>query len=246
MKLFGKDITPEKVMGFVAERLEARGLVKPANLDVPLAGVEPRVDPLSFFLSALEANADATKGLPLETHRDGLGGRAVLMAKKAFRAAGQVFINEALGRQRVFNGHVRDSYAQLASEVLRLRQRVAELEAQQAVAPKAPVHAGAPAIVDASRLVTAPAVSAVERAPALRGDVEPEAFVVRPPVAQRTAVAKKATPVTTPEVTLEPRPTAPQRPSALGQAQVKVKAKKTGAAAKKRPEAKPRSGRRGG
>lgn len=239
MKLFGKDLTPEKVMGFVAERLEARGLVKPANLEVPLAGVEPRVDPLSFFLSALEANADATKGLPLETHRDGLGGRAVLMAKKAFRAAGQVFINEALGRQRVFNGHVRDSYAQLASEVLRLRQRVTELEAQQAAAPKGPV-------VDASRLVTAPAVSAVERAPAARGDVEPEAFVVRPPVTQRTAVAKKVTPVTTPEVTLEPRPTAPQRPSALGQAQVKVKAKKPGAAAKKRLEAKPRSGRRGG
>lgn len=237
MKLFGKDITPEKVMGFVAERLEARGLVKPANLDVPLAGVEPRVDPLSFFLSALEANADATKGLPLETHRDGLGGRAVLVAKKVFRAAGQVFINEALGRQRVFNGHVRDSYAQLASEVLRLRQRVADLEAQQVAAP-----------FESSRLVTAPALSAVERAPEARRDVEPEAFTVRPPVTQRAAVTKKVTPAKAPEAVLEPRPTAPQRPSALGQApaKAKAKAKKPGTGSPKRSLAKPRSGRRGG
>ncbi len=138
MKLFGKDVTPEKVMTYVAERLEARGLARPADLDVPSAGVEPRVDPLSFTLSALEANADATRGLPLETHRDGVGGQAVLLAKRVFRAAGQIFINEALGRQRVFNGHVRDSYAQLASEVMRLRARVAELEARPPVVATSP------------------------------------------------------------------------------------------------------------
>ena len=130
MKLMGKDITPAKVMAFVTERLEARGLSGPGELDLRADGVEARVDPLTFNLQALEANADATQGLPLETHRDGLAGRAVVVAKRVFRGVGQVFINEALGRQRVFNGHVRDSYAQLAAEVIRLRKRVEELEGE--------------------------------------------------------------------------------------------------------------------
>ncbi|MDP1822470.1 MAG: hypothetical protein Q8L48_04490 [Archangium sp.] len=128
MKVLGKDITPSKVMAFVGERLAARGLSMPAESALGTEGVEGRVDPLSFNLHALEQNADATQGLPLETHRDGLAGRAVVIAKRIFRSAGQIFINEALGRQRVFNGHVRDSYAQLAAEVVRLRQRVVELE----------------------------------------------------------------------------------------------------------------------
>lgn len=128
MKLLGKDITPSKVMAFVGERLAARGLSSPDEELSTKSGVEPRVDPLSFNLQALESNADATQGLPLETHRDGLAGSAVVLAKRLFRKAGQVFINEALGRQRVFNGHVRDSYAQLAAEVIRLRKRIDELE----------------------------------------------------------------------------------------------------------------------
>jgi cell division protein FtsB len=60
----------------------------------------------------------------------------VVLAKRAFRAAGQLFINEALGRQRVFNGHVRDSYAQLSAEVLRLRSRIDDLEAELAEAKR--------------------------------------------------------------------------------------------------------------
>jgi hypothetical protein len=55
-------------------------------------------------------------------------GRALVLAKWAFRRTCQVFINEALARQRLFNGHVRDSYAQLSAEVLKLRE---ELEAVQ-------------------------------------------------------------------------------------------------------------------
>lgn len=136
MKLLGKDITPSKVMAFVGERLQARGLSTPPEEELGELGVEPRVDPLSFNLRALEANADATQGLPLETHRDGLSGRAVVLAKQLFRKAGQLFINEALGRQRVFNGHVRDSYAQLTAEVIRLRERVAELEKGEKEAPQ--------------------------------------------------------------------------------------------------------------
>jgi hypothetical protein len=64
--------------------------------------------------------------MPLHTHRGGAG-RAVLLAKWVFRTTCQVFINEALARQRVFNGHVRDSYAQLSAEVLLLRAEVDKL-----------------------------------------------------------------------------------------------------------------------
>lgn len=131
MKLLGKDITASKVMSLVQEKLAARGLTTASNDDWKTDAVEPRVDPLSFNLHALEENSDATKGLPLETHRDGLTGRVVMLAKTAFRRVGQIFINEALGRQTVFNGHVRDSYAQLSAEVQRLRARVAELEGRK-------------------------------------------------------------------------------------------------------------------
>jgi hypothetical protein len=104
---------------------------------VPEEDVEPRVDPLSFYLQALEENADATRSLPLHTHRGGAG-QLVLVAKWAFRKTCQVFINETLGRQRVFNGHVRDSYAQLSAEVIRLRGEVEALRAAQAAPPPAP------------------------------------------------------------------------------------------------------------
>ena len=144
MKLLGKDITPAKVMAFVGERLHARGLALPSEDGLSEDGVEARVDPLSFNLQALEANSDATQGLPLETHRDGLSGRAVVLAKQLFRKAGQIFINEALGRQRVFNGHVRDSYAQMSAEMLRLRRRIDELEKEAAAVVPAPAPVAKP------------------------------------------------------------------------------------------------------
>jgi len=46
-----------------------------------------------------------------------------------------VFIDEALARQRVFNGRVRDLTAQLAAEVLRLRARVEALEGKRPALP---------------------------------------------------------------------------------------------------------------
>lgn len=138
MKLLGRDITAEKLMAKVEARLRARGLLEEEPQPIQMHGVEPRVDPLSFNLQALEENADPTVALPLHTHRDGLEGRTVLFVKWAFRRATQVFINEALGRQRVFNGHVRDSYAQLSAEVLRLREELAALKAaQMPAAPRA-------------------------------------------------------------------------------------------------------------
>jgi hypothetical protein len=92
------------------------------------------VDPLTFNLGALEEHADSTRPLPLHTHRGGAG-QLVLLAKWTFRKTCQVFINEALARQRLFNGHVRDSYAQLSAEVIRLRKEVDQLKAKRLARP---------------------------------------------------------------------------------------------------------------
>ena len=129
MKLLGKDISTSLLMQQISERLAARGLDSPDEGPIRMDGAEPRVDPMAFNLDAMAAHSDPTRALPLETHRGGVTGRAVVLAKWAFRATCQIFINEALGRQQVFNGHVRDSYAQLSAEVKRLRSRVEELEA---------------------------------------------------------------------------------------------------------------------
>ncbi|HEX8438728.1 hypothetical protein [Archangium sp.] len=134
MKLLGRDIPARELLARIEERLRTRGLPTSESVELPEEGVEPRVDPLSFYLEALEANADATQPLPLHTHRGGAG-QLVLVAKWAFRKTCQVFINETLGRQRVFNGHVRDSYAQLSAEVMRLRAEVETLRAAQATPP---------------------------------------------------------------------------------------------------------------
>jgi hypothetical protein len=142
MKLVGKDVSVNTVLAYLEERLEARGLRPPPDSsEAPLDGVEPRVDPLAFNLDKLTEHADSTLGLPVESHRGGLQGRALVLAKRLFRVAGQALINETLARQRLFNGHVRDSYAQLSAEVMRLRTRVAELEAEKAAALTAPASA---------------------------------------------------------------------------------------------------------
>ncbi|ABF91876.1 conserved domain protein [Myxococcus xanthus DK 1622] len=129
MKLLGRDIPARELIARIEERLRTRGLPTSEEVELPTEGVEPRVEPLTFNLHALEEYADATRALPLHTHRGGVG-QVVLLAKWAFRKSCQVFINEALGRQRVFNGHVRDSYAQLSAEVLRLRREVEALRAR--------------------------------------------------------------------------------------------------------------------
>ncbi|WP_223761851.1 hypothetical protein [Corallococcus sp. AS-1-6] len=131
MKLLGRDIPTGALVARIEERLRVRGLPTSEPAEVPEDGVEPRVDPLTFNMHALEENADTTRALPLHTHRAGMG-QAVLLAKWAFRKTCQVLINETLGRQRVFNGLVRDSYAQLSAEVLRLRKEVDTLRAQAA------------------------------------------------------------------------------------------------------------------
>ncbi|MBZ4416750.1 hypothetical protein [Myxococcus sp. RHSTA-1-4] len=160
MKLLGRDIPARELISRIEERLRLRGLPTSEPVEVPAEGVEPRVEPLTFNLHALEENADATRALPLHTHRGGAG-QLVLVAKWAFRKSCQVFINEALGRQRVFNGHVRDSYAQLSAEVIRLRREVEELRARLGGRPpeddRRPIPAQTPAVAK-----TAPSERAVE------------------------------------------------------------------------------------
>ncbi len=141
MKLLGRDIPARELITRIEERLRVRGLPTSEAAEVPEEGVEPRVDPLSFNLQALEEHTDPTRPMPLHTHRGGVG-QLVVVAKWAFRTTCQVLINETLARQRVFNGHVRDSYAQLSAEVLRLRREVEELKAAKAPAvppPEPPV-----------------------------------------------------------------------------------------------------------
>jgi hypothetical protein len=128
MKLLGRDIPARELLARIEERLRLRGLPTSEAAEVPEEGVEPRVEPLSFNLQALEEHSDPTRPMPLHTHRGGVG-QLVLAAKWAFRTTCQVLINETLARQRVFNGHVRDSYAQLSAEVIRLRREVEELKA---------------------------------------------------------------------------------------------------------------------
>jgi outer membrane murein-binding lipoprotein Lpp len=146
VKLLGKDISAQQLLEKISERLSARGLADLTDGPIPMDGAEPRVDPLAFNLEALAEHADPTRALPLETHRGGVGGRAVVFAKWAFRRSCQIFINEALARQQVFNGHARDSYAQLSAEVKRLRSRLEALEQprpQVAEKAKSPPRAAA-------------------------------------------------------------------------------------------------------
>lgn len=130
MNLLGRDIPVRELLAKIEDRLQLRGLSEEPPSPIQMDGPEPRVDPLTFNLGALEEHSDPTRAMPLHTHRGGAG-QLVVVAKWAFRKTCQVFINEALSRQRVFNGHVRDSYAQLSGEVLRLRREVERLKAQE-------------------------------------------------------------------------------------------------------------------
>ncbi len=127
MKLLGSAFKESELLQRLEERLRARGLWFEPEKPASSPAVEPTVEPLSFNLAALEEHADPTRPLPLQTHRGGIG-RAVLLAKWGFRTTCQVLINETLSRQRLFNGHVRDSYAQLSAEVLRLRSELDKLQ----------------------------------------------------------------------------------------------------------------------
>lgn len=115
----------------INERLMARGIgfQKGSHTINTSETVEARVDPLSFQLDNLANYSDATKGVPIETHRSGFAGKTVHNSKKLFRRFGQIFINETLARQTLFNEAATDSYAMLSAEIIQLRKRVESLEA---------------------------------------------------------------------------------------------------------------------
>jgi len=171
MRLLGREVLAEKVLERIEDRLRERGLLPPdAPGDGAVApGVEPRVDPLSFNVRALEEHADPTLGLPpAQVH--GAAGQLAQLARRAFRKAGQLLIDEALSRQRLFNGHVRDSYAQLSAEVLQLRAEVARLREAEAArkaheASPPPAPRGAPSAEGSA----APRAPARPRKPGERG-----------------------------------------------------------------------------
>lgn len=128
MRLLNKDISTDALLARLKARVgEGRSDNEDPAEPVQLAGPEARVDPLAFHLSGLEEHADATRPLPRHTHRAGLG-RLVLVAKWGFRKTCQVFVNEILGRQRLFNGHVRDAYGLLSADLLRLQEEVEALK----------------------------------------------------------------------------------------------------------------------
>jgi hypothetical protein len=91
-------------------------------------------------VQSLEQNEDPTLPLPWTSPVRASAG--VAMARRLFRRTARVFIDEALGRQRVFNGRVRDLTAQLAAEVLRLRARVEALESARTKRPALPGSTG--------------------------------------------------------------------------------------------------------
>lgn len=138
MKLLGRDISGAALLEELEARLRARGLTQPADASGSTAHAErvaPAVDPLRFNLRALEEHADPTRPVPLHTHRGGLTGRLLLLSKRLAQRGGRVLLASALERQRVFNGHVRDSYAQLSAEVVKLRAEVERLNALVAAGP---------------------------------------------------------------------------------------------------------------
>ncbi len=126
MKLKSKDIDVEVLMAAVKRQsVDSSDPVPPSST---VEAEEP--EPVAFHVQAMGEDADCVQPLPIETHRAGAMGSAVTFAKRLFRKTCQIFINEALARQRRFNAETTDAYGQLAAEVLRLRQKVASLEAQ--------------------------------------------------------------------------------------------------------------------
>jgi hypothetical protein len=124
----------------LAERIESRLRAEGVPVDAAASerpSVEPRVDPRAHALDALAANADPTEGLPLQTHRAGLQGAAVLAAKRAFRVAARPILRRLLARQAAFNSEAREAYALLSGELEALRTELKALEADAARAPPA-------------------------------------------------------------------------------------------------------------
>ena len=130
MRLLGRDFSPEAVARKIEAKLE--GLVRPVpeTRALDFSGPEPTVNPYAFYVNAMAEFWDPTQGMPTQTHRSGAGG-LVLVAKKVFRKLGRPFINETLGRQRVFNEQIRDGFSLMAAEINRLRVELENLKVKR-------------------------------------------------------------------------------------------------------------------
>lgn len=122
MKLLGRDISTTELLRRVEGQLRARGLLERGNDAWARSEGDPlSVDPISYNLTALEQTAD-----PVEPTR-----RELSLAERTARLLVRPLLRVAFETQRAFNGHVRDSYAQLSAEVIRLRAEVAALKDEQ-------------------------------------------------------------------------------------------------------------------
>lgn len=126
MKLLGRQIDAGALWEKVEARLQARGLLATPRQPIDLDGPEPFVDPLSFHLTALEANADPTHPLPSSTAPASVLGRLAQATSTVARFVARPVIEELFARQHLFNVHVRDAYAQLSAEVIALKKRLPE------------------------------------------------------------------------------------------------------------------------
>jgi hypothetical protein len=133
MKLLGRNVDGRRLVAEIRARLSARGIPE----DVPDAPLEDEAtaEPYGFLVQSLEQNADPAQAPPAVAPP---GPIASLV-----RYAARGLLEDLFGRQRAFNTHVRDLAAQLSSELLALRARLAELEERSnskvpAVPPKNP------------------------------------------------------------------------------------------------------------
>jgi hypothetical protein len=125
MKLLGRSIDGKRLVEEIRARLAARGIREDAP-DPPLDDEAP-VEPYAYLVQLLEENVDPAQSVRTPSSANSLRGLV--------RFAARGLLEELFGRQRAFNVHVRDLAAQLSSEVITLRARVAELERLAASAP---------------------------------------------------------------------------------------------------------------
>lgn len=133
MKLLGKEISKDAwVQGLLSALSQT---AKPDSSDGPirLDSAQARIDPVAFNLEAMTEHADSARALQFDA---GVGAvdQLMLLLKRSFRAASQIFIDEMLARQILFNGHVRDAYAQLSADMSRFDERLKSLEQTPSVA----------------------------------------------------------------------------------------------------------------
>jgi hypothetical protein len=127
MKLLGKDVSVNSLLGEIEFRLRERGL-----LDAPHRAFDDppdtAIDPLTFTLTMLERYTDATSVAPVAAERASSLGKLRAITGGLVRRSAQWALRDVFARQTRFNSYARDGYAQLSAEVLALRREVERLK----------------------------------------------------------------------------------------------------------------------